>query len=120
MNSIASKSVHVGPLREMSANPAALHLTEPQSLLVFTTRNCGDLSSQYWYPGVELGPHAPPGVLPQLDIPPDSQLPHAGVGPVHSVSPPLLEVLKWPLLCVPRCKTSVRLDFRRLPMMAVL
>ena len=52
-----------------------------QSLLVFAARSCGDLPSWHWNPGLGL-------LAPKISLL-NFYLPHVGVGPVHSVSPPL-------------------------------
>ena len=68
-----------------------------QSPLVFVAKIYADVSSQHWKPGlgepgVGLGLLAPEIYLPNF------YLPHVGMGPVHSVSAPLLPV--WMDVCV--------------------
>ena len=106
--------------------PEALHLPQLQSLLVFTARSHGDLSSWHWNPG--LGgtwcgagtPHSSVGDLFSLDMPLDFQPPHVGVGPASSTSLPLLTVWMCLLLCILSCKTSVELEFRQFWMLVVM
>ena len=42
-----SESVH-GPFKKTTGSTAALHLTQIESLLIFTASCCGDSSFQYW------------------------------------------------------------------------
>ena len=70
---------------------AVLQQTPPltQSLLAFAARNCGDLSSWSWNPGlgflVWVWDSFLPRYLSQIFI-------HVSVGPAHSMSMPLLPV----------------------------
>ena len=62
----------VGPLRGTPGTQILLHLTWPQSELVFTDRSCRDFSSWHWNPGwgsgVGLGCLTPQGALCIWDI----------------------------------------------------
>ena len=53
--------------------------------------------------GVGLGPPVPQKGPLKLRVPGNFYLPHVGVGPAHSASPPLLPVSVWLLLYSPSC-----------------
>ena len=115
-----------GPFKRNPGTPTVLHLTQPQSSLVFTAVSYEDFSSWHWStrlgePGVGLSDCLLlRGDLCSYDIPPDFYLPHLSMRPAGFISLPFLPVLMWLLLYILSYRTSVQLDFRWFSMMAVL
>ena len=88
---------------ELPGTTGAFHLTQPQSSLVFTARNHGNISSWHWNPGLRgtvwnWDTSILTGDFCSQDISSYFYLPHVSVGPAHSTSLPLLPVLMWILL----------------------
>ena len=81
-------------------------------------------ASLHWNPGLGSGAGCRP--LTTQERPPQLRNPSwflpitRGWGTAHFVSPTLLPVLTWLLLCIPSCRASVQLGFRRFWMTAAL
>lgn len=89
---------------------------QSQSLLIFISRSYRDFIFYHgnphwrsWYVSKFL---ALAGGPLHLRYSTDTQLPHVDMGPAHFISPPLFNVSRCPLFCVPSYRTSFQLHFQ--------